>query len=73
MIHKAEEQEQLVDNARAESLEVLFKLANDGHVKLGDLSAIEGIIEYFEDISDKQLNLIQLLLIGYYLIKRGLF
>jgi uncharacterized protein Yka (UPF0111/DUF47 family) len=52
LIHQVEEQENFVDNARAESLEVLFKLANDNQLKLGDCLAIEGIIEYLEDISD---------------------
>lgn len=52
LIHKSEEQEHLVDNARSESLEILFRLANDGELKMGDCSSIEGIIEYLYDISD---------------------
>ena len=52
LIHKAEEQEYMVDNTRAESLEVLYNLANQNQLKMGDLACIEGIIEYFEDISD---------------------
>ncbi len=52
LIHKAEEQENMVDNARSESLEILYNLANQNQLKMGDFAAIEGIIEYFEDISD---------------------
>ena len=52
LIHKAEEQGNLVDNVRSQALEVLFKVANEGSLKMGDLSAIEGLIEYIEDISD---------------------
>ena len=52
LIHKAEEQENLVDNTRSESLEVLYRIANQGQLRMGDLACVEGIIEYFEDISD---------------------
>jgi uncharacterized protein Yka (UPF0111/DUF47 family) len=52
LIHKAEEQENMVDNVRSECLEVLFKIGNEGHMRMGDFSAIEGLIEYIEDISD---------------------
>ncbi|RAP24082.1 hypothetical protein DID73_01565 [Candidatus Marinamargulisbacteria bacterium SCGC AG-343-K17] len=52
LIHKVEEQENLVDNTRSESLEVLYHLANQNQLKMGDLASIEGIIEYYEDISD---------------------
>ena len=52
LIHKAEELENFVDNTRSECLEVLYKLANENQLRQGDLASIEGIIEYFEDISD---------------------
>jgi uncharacterized protein Yka (UPF0111/DUF47 family) len=52
LIHKAEDYENMVDNARSESLQVLFQLANDGRVKMGNLHALEGIIENLENISD---------------------
>ena len=52
LIHKAEEQENMVDNVRSQALEVLFKIGNDGHLKMGDFSSLEGLIEYIEDISD---------------------
>lgn len=52
LIHKSEELENMVDNTRTECLELLYLLANDGQLMLGDFQAIEGIIEYFEDISD---------------------
>ncbi|MEK9728258.1 MAG: DUF47 family protein [Candidatus Margulisiibacteriota bacterium] len=52
LIHKSEEQENLVDNIRSQALEILFKVANTGSLRMGDLSAIEGLIEYVEDISD---------------------
>ena len=52
LIHKAEELENLVDNTRSECLEVLYKLANQNQLRQGDLASIEGIVEYFEDISD---------------------
>ena len=52
LIHKSEELENMVDNTRTECLEVLYRLANENHLRMGDLAAIEGVIEYFEDISD---------------------
>ena len=52
LIHKSEELENMVDNTRTECLEILYRLANENHLKMGDLAAIEGVIEYFEDISD---------------------
>ena len=52
LVHQAEEEENLVDNVRSESLEKLYNLANQNFLKPGDLRSIEGIIEYFEDISD---------------------
>ena len=52
LIHEAEDLENQVDNTRTECLEILYKLANQNELKLGDVLAIEGIIEYFEDISD---------------------
>ena len=52
LIHKAEEQEPLVDNSRSECLELLYDLGNQNQLKMGDFAAIEGIIEYLEDISD---------------------
>tara|TARA_A100001015_G_C14975249_1_gene706956 strand:+ start:1048 stop:1722 length:675 start_codon:yes stop_codon:yes gene_type:complete len=52
LIHKAEEQETLVDNSRSECLELLYDLGNQNQLKMGDFAAIEGIIEYLEDISD---------------------
>ncbi len=52
LIHQAEEEENMVDNTRSECLEVIYKLANEGNIKLGDFHALEGIIEYLEDISD---------------------
>lgn len=51
-IHTAMDQETMVDNARSECLETLYKLANEDQLKLGDFRAIESIIEYLEDISD---------------------
>ena len=51
LIHKAEEQEIFVENARSESIEILFKLANDNQLKMGDLSCIQGLINYIENIS----------------------
>ena len=52
LIHKSEEQENMVDNVRSQALEILFNVANSGSLRMGDLSAIEGLIEYVEDISD---------------------
>ncbi len=52
LVHKAEEEENLVDNVRSESLEKLYQLANQNQLKPGDLRSIEGVIEYFEDVSD---------------------
>ena len=52
LIHKAVEEENMVDNTRFECLEVLYQLANENRLKLGDFRALEGIIEYLEDISD---------------------
>ena len=52
LIHQAMEEENLVDNTRSECLEVIYRLANDGKIKMGDFHAIEGIIEYLEEISD---------------------
>ena len=52
LVHKAEEEENLVDNIRSESLQKLYGLANQNTLKLGDLRSIEGVIEYFEDVSD---------------------
>jgi len=52
LIHKAEEQENQVDNVRSQALEILFKIANEGSLKMGDFSSLEGLIEYIEDISD---------------------
>ena len=51
LIHKAEEQEIFVENARSESIEILFKLANDNQLKMGDLACIQGLINYIENIS----------------------
>ena len=42
----------MVDNVRSQALEILFNVANSGSLRMGDLSAIEGLIEYVEDISD---------------------
>ena len=52
LIHKSEEQENQVDNVRSQALEILFKIANEGSLKMGDFSSLEGLIEYIEDISD---------------------
>jgi uncharacterized protein Yka (UPF0111/DUF47 family) len=52
LIHQAELEENLVDNMRAECLNVIYQLANDGSLRMGDFRAMEGIVEYFEDISD---------------------
>lgn len=52
LIHMAEEQENQVDNVRSQALEILFKIANEGALKMGDFSSLEGLIEYIEDISD---------------------
>ncbi len=52
LIHQAEEEEVMVDNKRIECLEVLYSLANNEQLKLGDFKVIERMIEYLEDISD---------------------
>jgi uncharacterized protein Yka (UPF0111/DUF47 family) len=52
LIHTSEELENMVDNTRTECLETLYGLANENQLRQGDLAAIEGVIEYFEDISD---------------------
>jgi uncharacterized protein Yka (UPF0111/DUF47 family) len=52
LIHNAEEQESMIDTIRSEALEVLFRLGNDTVIKMGDLLALEGLIEVIEDTSD---------------------
>ena len=52
LIHKAEEQQHMVENARSESLQQLFLIANEGQLRLGDCAALEGLIENFEAISE---------------------
>ena len=52
LIHQAENEENQVDNLRSDCLEIIYKLANENKIKHGDFRAIEGIIEYLEDISD---------------------
>ena len=52
LIHKAVEQETLIDNLRSDCLEVIYHLANQNQLRVGDFTALEGIIEYLEEISD---------------------
>ena len=52
-IHRVEEIEQEVDQVRAECLVIIYKMANEGKVKMGDLRAIENVIEFIEETSDK--------------------
>jgi uncharacterized protein Yka (UPF0111/DUF47 family) len=53
IIHKVEEKEQEADKIRVDFLQVIYNLANQNKVKLGDLRAIENIIDLLEEVTDK--------------------
>ncbi|MBT3261203.1 DUF47 family protein [bacterium] len=52
VVDKIENLEHEIDGVRSRCLEVLYKLANEKKIALGDLRVLEEIVEHIEEISD---------------------
>lgn len=52
IIEQIQEKENFINHIRSDILESLYRMANDGQLRIGDLRASENFIEHLEDTAD---------------------